>query len=641
MQIASVNVACYGDATGSIALTVNGGTGPGYSYSWNQNVSTTNQANNIAAGNYNITITDQANCTKDTLVAVTQPAAPLSTTTVFTDVTCFGFNDGTITTTPAGGTGNYNYAWSPNSGNSGAVTGLGAGTFTVTITDANNCTITDQASIIEPAAALTLVPAQTDLLCNGVSTGQATVTASGGTAPYSYTWNPNAGNGSTITNLAAGQYNLTVTDDHTCTATVSYTLTQPPALTVTAAVTDAQCNGNADGQITLTAGGGTVAADYGYQWAAPVTSTTNIADNLNATTYAFTITDDNNCTLTSTATVNQPAILQTTVSIDDVICFGENSGIVTAQPSGGTPQYALTITADGVNFQSDVNNRFVNLIADDYVVIVNDANGCTDTTQITINEPALITNTFTPTDITCFGYNDGRITFTATNGGIPGYTYTLDNGTQNNTGAFTGLTPGNYTITVSDANNCTILETTTITEPDALSIDVTPDPVTVKIGETIQLQTTVNQTGAVTYDWQPPMGLDCYDCAAPVFSGNYSATYTVTLTNSLGCTGTSQVTVTVIPNYDVFVPNVFTPNGDGTNDTWGIFGNLPGIKQIEIAVFNRIGEKVYQSNDVNFQWDGNYKGAPAPPGVYVYTAKFVWLNNHSDNDYKGTITLMR
>ena len=91
----------------------------------------------------------------------------------------------------------------------------------------------------------------------------------------------------------------------------------------------------------------------------------------------------------------------------------------------------------------------------------------------------------------------------------------------------------------------------------------------------------------------------------------------------------------------MFVPNVFTPNGDGTNDTWGIFGNLPGIKQIEIAVFNRIGEKVYQSNDVNFQWDGNYKGAPAPPGVYVYTAKFVWLNNHSDNDYKGTITLMR
>ncbi len=641
VQVAAVNVACYGDATGSITLAVTGGTGPGYTYNWNPNVSTTNLASNIAAGNYNITITDQANCTKDTLVTITQPAAPLSTSTVFTDVTCFGFNDGTITTTPAGGTGNYNYAWSPNNGNSGAVTALGPGTYTVTITDANNCTLTDQATITEPAAALTLVATQIDLLCNGVSTGEASVTASGGTTPYTYTWAPNVGSGSTVNNLAAGQYAVIVTDDHNCTATEQYTITEPAALTVTAAVADAQCNGNVDGQITLTAGGGTVAADYGYQWAAPVTSTTNIATNLTAATYSFTITDDNNCTLASTATVNQPAVLQTAVTIDDVICFGENSGIVTAQPAGGTPQYSLSITADGVNFQNDVNNQFSNLIADDYTVLVNDANGCIDTTQVTVNEPALITNTFAPTDITCFGYNDGRITFTATTGGVPGFTYSLSNGDQNNTGAFTGLTPGNYTITVSDANNCTVQETTTITEPDALSIDVTPDPVTVKIGETIQLQTTVNQTGTVSYNWQPPMGLDCYDCAAPVFSGNYSATYTVTLTNSLGCTGTSQVTVTVIPNYDVFVPNVFTPNGDGTNDTWGIFGNLPGIKQIEIAVFNRIGEKVYQSNDVNFQWDGTYKGAPAPPGVYVYTAKFVWLNNHSDNDYKGTITLMR
>ncbi|HRG87559.1 MAG TPA: gliding motility-associated C-terminal domain-containing protein, partial [Chitinophagales bacterium] len=131
-----------------------------------------------------------------------------------------------------------------------------------------------------------------------------------------------------------------------------------------------------------------------------------------------------------------------------------------------------------------------------------------------------------------------------------------------------------------------------------------------------------------------------YDCADPVFDGIYSQEYFVVLTTPEGCTGLSQFVVTVIPNYDIFIPNAFTPNNDGANDLWQMYGNLNGLKQIEVKVFNRIGEKVFESTDINFNWDGTYKGAKAPSGVYVYTAKFVWINNHSDADYKGTITLL-
>jgi gliding motility-associated-like protein len=99
--------------------------------------------------------------------------------------------------------------------------------------------------------------------------------------------------------------------------------------------------------------------------------------------------------------------------------------------------------------------------------------------------------------------------------------------------------------------------------------------------------------------------------------------------------------VNVIPNYDVFIPNAFTPNGDGENDYWQIFGNLSAFKQVEIALFNRIGEKVFESKDAYFKWDGTYKGEKVPPGVYVYYAKFVWLNNHSDNKYTGSVTIIR
>ena len=135
--------------------------------------------------------------------------------------------------------------------------------------------------------------------------------------------------------------------------------------------------------------------------------------------------------------------------------------------------------------------------------------------------------------------------------------------------------------------------------------------------------------------------MSCYNCSDPVFNGVYSQTYNVVATNQDGCLGTTQFTVTVIPNYDIFFPNAFTPNNDGTNDLWQIFGNIGAIKQIEVMVFDRIGEKVFESNDINFKWDGTYRGAYAQPGAYLYTAKVVWLNNYSNNTFKGSITLLR
>ncbi len=161
-----------------------------------------------------------------------------------------------------------------------------------------------------------------------------------------------------------------------------------------------------------------------------------------------------------------------------------------------------------------------------------------------------------------------------------------------------------------------------------------------KLGETLQLTATANQSGNVTYTWSPNFGLSCYDCPQPLFDGVYSQQYTVVATTDAGCFGTSVVPVTVIPNYDIFIPNAFTPNGDGQNDTWQLFGNMASMKQADVKVFNRWGEKVFESNDLNFQWDGTYKGEKVYPGVYTYVAKFVWINNHSDNNYKGSITVL-
>jgi gliding motility-associated-like protein len=397
------------------------------------------------------------------------------------------------------------------------------------------------------------------------------------------------------------------------------------------------CFGTSPGDITLTAGGGTPGYTYGWN---PNVSTANTASNLPAASYGITVTDANTCTATITVVITEPAQLDVIATATDALCFGQANGTITATGSGGVTPFNYTASSGGSVLNS-ANGQFASVAAGTYMVYVNDNNQCVDSTSVTVNEPAQLTVLAVPVDVTCYHYTDGQIAVTSTGGTVP-YTFSLSNGDQNGGGNFSSLATGTYTITVSDANNCTLTTSAVISEPDSVTLTVTPDPIKLNLGESIQLQTSTNWTGgSVTYNWQPAMGLDCYDCASPIFSGNYSAEYYVTMVTNTGCTGTSHVSVTVVPNYDVFVPNVFTPNGDGVNDTWNIFGNIPGIKQLEVAVFNRIGEKVFQTNDINFNWDGMYKGTFCPPGVYVYTAKFVWVNNHSDANYKGTVTLLR
>jgi gliding motility-associated-like protein len=628
IQEVHTNVNCFGDATGAITLTVTGGTGPNYTYAWLPNVSATPSATTLIAGTYNITVTDQANCTKNTSVVITQPAAAVSATVQSQDITCFGANDGTITITAAGGSAGFTYQWNPNVSNSNTVSGLIAGNYSVTVNDVNSCSASVSATIAEPAQ-LVLTPSQTDLVCYQVNTGVASVTQTGGTPGFTYTWNPNVSSSNTANNLAAGSYNLTVTDNSTCTATVLFTLTEPTQLVVTETHSNVQCFGDNNGVIALSASGAT--PGYTYQWY-PNSSTTDSATNLSAGNYHYTVTDANSCTVTQSVAITEPPQIAITAIADSATCFGQSTGSIATTVAGGTSPYSYVW-----NDAATTANR-ANIPAGNYSVTVSDLNLCSSTVAVAVYEPNELTATAVATDVSCYQYTDGQIVASAL-GGSPGYTFALVGGAQNTNGLFTGLSVGTYTVSVTDANTCTASASATINEPDPVVVSVTPDVIRLNLGESVQLHVNTNQSGTPTYTWQPSSGLSC-NCENPVFSGNYSAVYTVSVVNDLGCSGTATVDVTVVPSYDIFIPNVFTPNGDGVNDSWKIFGNLPGIKQIQVMVFNRWGEKVFESTDINFGWDGYYKG-DAVPGVYSYVAKFVWLNNHSDNDYKGTLTLLK
>ena len=501
-----VNVSCFGGSNGSAVITPAGGTSP---------YVITPAQTGLTAGLHTFTVTDANLCTTTVDVTITEPSAALSATILSqTDVLCFGNTTGSATVTAAGGTPVYTYSWAPTGGTNATATGLAAGPYTVTVTDANLCTTTVDVTITEPSAALSAtITSQTDVLCFGNTTGSATVTAAGGTPVYTYSWAPTGGTNATATGLAAGLYTVTVTDANLCTTTVDVTITEPSAA-LTAVLTsqvNVSCFGGSNGSAVITPAGGT--APYVI---------TPAQTGLTAGLHTFTITDANLCTTTVDVTITEPAAALTAVltSQVNVSCFGGSNGSAVITPAGGTSPYVITPAQTG-------------LTAGLHTFTVTDANLCTTTVDVTITEPAaaLSATILSQTDVLCFGNTTGSATVTAA-GGTPVYTYSwAPTGGTNATA--TGLAAGPYTVTVTDANLCTTTVDVTITEPSAALTAVLTSQVNVScFGGS-------NGSAVIT----PAGGTSPY-VITPSQTGLTAGLHTFTITDANLCTTTVDVTIT-------------------------------------------------------------------------------------------------
>lgn len=632
---------CYGESTGTADATANGSV-PGYTYSWSNNSSNA-AAGNVPAGNYTVTVTDTHTCTASSSVTVNEPPQ-LSVLLTHQDAQCFGYNTGKVFSSVTGGVSPYGYLWSTNPAQSqSTATNLTAGNYSVVVTDANNCTVSATETVGEPTLLTVTIASTVDNVCYGGSTGSATSSASGGTLPYIYNWNTNpVQNTVTATSLPAGNYSLTVTDDSLCTATVSTVINQPTEITITEVVNPALCYDSAQGSIDMTVSNGT--PGYTYTWQ-PNVSSTNIATNLLAGSYLVTVADNNNCTKTRSYTIQQPAQLNISVVATDALCNGSADGTVTVnQSSGGTTPYTYQLLQSGGVLSSSNSGTFTGLTAGSYIGQFTDSHSCMINQPVVISEPtSLVIQSISADSVNCYGYSDGNVLVSA-GGATPPYTYILNNSTTNNTGEFYNLIQGTYVVDIYDAHNCHITETAIVNEPALQVLNATPDSLVLKLGETKPVTVTSNYDPSTQYQWAPWNGLDCDNCPTANITIYGNSIYNVTVTthpHDLDCVTEIRIPVTVIPNYDLFIPNVFTPNGDGANDMFEFFANKPAIKQIEMLVFNRIGEKVFDSRDINFRWDGTYKGVAQNPGVYVYHMKVVFMDNHSESGYKGSVTLLR
>ncbi|MGZ4053996.1 MAG: T9SS type A sorting domain-containing protein, partial [Bacteroidia bacterium] len=528
--VSQTNVSCNGGTNGSATVSASGGT-PGYTYSWAPSGGTAATASGLAANTYTVTVTDANGCTATRPFTITAPSAITSSIVSQTNVSCHGGTNGAATITASGGTGPYTYNWTPgNPTGDGtvSVTGLTAGVWTCTITDANGCTKTQTVTITEPTT-LTATSTFTNVTCFGSCNGTATVTASGGTAPYTYSWTPSGGTGATASSLCAGTYTCTITDSHGCTATPTVTITQPLALSATATFTGVTCFGLCNGTATVTASGGT--GPYTYSWS-PSGGTAATASSLCAGTYVCTITDSHGCTTTQTVMITQPVALSATATFTSVTCFGLCNGTATVTASGGTGPYTYSWSPSG-----GTGATATGLCAGTYTCTITDSHGCTATQTVTIIQPVALSATATFTNVTCFGLCNGSVTVTVSGGTGP-YTYSWS--PSGGTGATaTGLCAGTYVCTITDSHGCTTTQTVTIIQPAALSATATFTNVTCfgSCNGTASI-TASGGTAPYTYSWLPSGG------TTATATGLCAGTYVCTITDANGCTTTQTITIT-------------------------------------------------------------------------------------------------
>ncbi len=462
-----VNVLCFGSSSASATALPQGGSAP-YSYSWNTiPVQTTATANNLSAGNYIVTVIDNTGCIATANVSIQQPLNALMVSTTQVNVLCFGSSSASATALVQGGSAPYRYSWNTIPVQTTATANnLSAGNYIVTVTDNDGCMATANVSIQQPLAALMVSTTKVDALCFGSSSASATALPQGGSAPYSYSWNTiPVQTTATANNLSSGNYIVTVTDNDGCMATANVSIQQPlNALNVSITKNDVQCFGSSSASATAIVQGGT--APYSYSWNTLPVQTTATANNLSAGNYMVTVIDNSGCIGTANVIINQPAeVLVVNTMKTDVLCFGDATGSATAQVQGGTAPYSYTWNTIPVQTTAAINN----LKAGNYMVTVTDNSGCIATANVIINQPlmGLMVNPI-QTNVLCFGEATGSATAIPTGGTAP-YTYLWNTIPAQTTATVNNLPAGNYTVRVTDRNNCIATANVSITQPEPIT----------------------------------------------------------------------------------------------------------------------------------------------------------------------------
>ncbi|MEM1215087.1 MAG: gliding motility-associated C-terminal domain-containing protein [Bacteroidota bacterium] len=411
------------------------------------------------------------------------------------------------------------------------------------------------------------------------------------------------------------------------------------------------CFGEATGEIQFSVEDGT--SPFNYFWerigsgaaGTGVLSAINTVEqisNLAAGTYLITINDDFGNDLILIEEVTEPQVLNTELVTTDyngfnVSCFAERDGTLTAIPVGGVSPYTYS-------WSNGEQGAVINdLTSGNYAVTITDAFGCQITAAQTLNEPELLSMIVDFTNPNCDGFDTGEVTVEQTTGGVPPYLYQFATGGFVNESTVSNLVEDTYTIIVQDTNGCEADTTASLTAPIIPNIELGED-LTVDLGESVAISVTSNVL-LDTVSWSDEPGLSCYDCPQPTARPFNTTPYRLTVVSEDDCVATDSLTVFVNKRRRVYVPNVFSPNNDGVNDRFYLFGGIEVLAVRRLQIFSRWGELLHEQTDVpinnhNGGWNGEFRREEVPTGSYAWVAEVEFLDGFRTL-YNGEVILLR
>ncbi|HOR59820.1 MAG TPA: gliding motility-associated C-terminal domain-containing protein [Bacteroidales bacterium] len=681
------DILCYGGTT-TVNVTASGGTIP---------YSGTGAINNVSSGTYSYIVTDANGCLATTNITITQPSQLMLKAVVDKNVSCNGLADGQATATATGGTEPYVFNWNNPSSSYGSTTNqLPAGTWTVKVTDNNSCMAQKSVTIVEPDVLLVNVNTS-DVLCYGASTGSANAVVAGGTYPYYYSWSAGGQTTSAITNLSAGVYVLTVKDANDCQAVASAVINQSPELNISLESIPATC-GSYGGSIVATVVGGS--PDYQYMWSTgnvqnniqnlvpgnysltvrdaymctkaqsidvgiygsinaeinelnsikcfgnqegalqaissngkyPLNfewntgATNSTITNIGRGYYNVIITDAWGCVGNANYVLVEPTQIVTYTDIQKVSCFGLSDGGISTQVVGGTPPYTYMWS------NAETSTSISNLAIGSYSLTIYDSFGCQEIETYEITQPDKLKIDLVVKDILCYGNNDGGIKITATGGTQP-YSYELAIEDSVLTGQLhSPLGTGSYVAYVRDVNSCLDTVLAVITSPAPLEASYIFEGPSCNGARDGYIEITVSG-GVEPYLYSN----NYFTVDIALLSGLGAGNFNVTVSDANDCRIEFEEIFLAESEIDCLkIPDAFTPNGDGINDTW-IIENIKMFPGARIYVFNRWGQEVWMGYP-DEEWDGKYynNSKPMPAGTYLYVIELY----NGTKPYTGTVSLI-
>jgi gliding motility-associated-like protein len=472
-----------------------------------------------------------------------------------------------------------------------------------------------------------------------ISTGDVFAIIEDGEAPFQYDWYSDGTftSDSTLIDVPTGNYSVVVQDANGCESELDFFLLEGLALEASLdPVQPPTCNGDMDGSIEIVVEIGN--NPITYEWESS-SQTDNTLDGIGAGTYSVTVTDGTGCSGEFDIEVEDFPVLEADLDGIDISCFGETDGSVLSTPMGGSGGYSF-------NWNNNSNNdEIVNLPAGTYTLTLTDDNGCTTVEDVTIIEPPELFLDLDDTgDVLCHGDTTGFISVAAT-GGTPSFEYSVNGNDFQAQPIFNSLAAGNYTVVIRDSRGCTEEVQAFLNQPAPLTVEAGDDQ-TIDLGFTAEINAVHTPPfRPVTWSWTNAETLDCPDCDDPTARPFQTTNYLVTIEDETGCRSTDSLTIFVVKNYPIYIPNAFSPNNDGVNDGFTVFGG-PAVQSVRaLKIFNRWGGMVFEGYNLDLGnesmgWDGVFNGREMNAAVFAYLAEVEFIDGEVIL-FEGDVTLVR